>query len=135
MELEVINQVFPQEGRVKSSPAARKVVDALGTTVGYLMAQMQTKAYIQFRDGIGFQIRNSTLRANYCRITVTSEHTYTLWIARLDVGERSLRLKTLCKVRNVGSETLRELFEEELFPLQTSSIQVCTSEPVLVKQA
>jgi len=100
------------------------------------MAQMQTKAYIQFRDGIGFQIKNNSLRANYCRITVTGEHTYTLWLARLDVGERSLRVKTVCKVRNVGAETLREVFEEELFPLRNSSIQVIAPEPgVLAKQA
>jgi hypothetical protein len=114
MELEVINQVFPQEGRVKSSPAARKVIEALETNVGYLMAHLQTRTYIQFVDGIAFPINKPSIKGNYCRIMIAGEHTYTLWVARVEVGGNSLRVTTLAKARNLGIETLREVFEEEM---------------------
>jgi hypothetical protein len=133
MDLEVIRQVFPQEDRVSSSPAARKVVDALGTNVGYLMAQMQTNTYIQIPSGIAFQVRNPKLKANYCRITVTGPNSYTMWLARIEVTEKSMRVKSFGKSRNLSPDKLREVFEEKMFPLRTNPVKLI--EEVLAKQA
>lgn len=139
MENDVINQVFPQEGRVQSSEAARKVVEALSTNVGYLLTNLNTRTYFQFVDGIAFQIRKPNVQANYCRITVTGDHTYTLWLTLVEVGENRLHVKTICKIRKLGSETLREVFEEELgFIIERRSsvvVRTLESEQPLAQQA
>jgi hypothetical protein len=138
MDIEVINQVFPQEGRVLRSAAARQVVEALGTNVGYLMTQVHVKSYLQFVDGIGFQIRNPEIKANYCRITITEGQTYTLWLAKVTIGERHMRVTTLCKVRNLGALTLQAVFEAEtgISLDRDSSIVLKSGVPeVLAKQA
>jgi hypothetical protein len=114
MKDEFISAVFPQVGQVQHSSAAQKIMDALDATVATLMLKVKAKTFLTFRTGLSFCLGSSANEANYCRIDLASDGTYSIRFAKMAyVPGESLRFTTKCRKTKLEAIALRNLFEKE----------------------
>lgn len=114
MKDEFISAVFPQVGQVQHSSTAQKIMGALDATVATLMLKVKAKTFLTFRTGLSFCLGSSANEANYCRIDLAPDGTYSIRFAKMAyVPGESLRFTTKCRKTKLEATALRNLFEKE----------------------
>ncbi len=114
MKDELISAVFPQTGQVQYSSAAQKIMGALDATVATLMLKVKAKTFLTFRAGLSFYLGESANGANYCRIDLALNDTYSIRFVQITyVMGKSIRFTTKCRKAELDATALRELFEKE----------------------
>jgi hypothetical protein len=111
---ELLSAVFPQTGQVQYSSAASKIMDALDATLATLILKVKAKTFLTFRAGLSFYIGESANKANYCRIDLALDGTYSIRFAQMTyVTGKSVRFTTKCRKTKLDATALRSLFEKE----------------------